>query len=98
MTVDARNAGLHEAVMVAAEDQVRLVKARLLLSTHPQDVQAVHEYSGVQSAEFAAMLLAATDGDVEKCKAEILRFWTDREYYGPILFDTTALPALLDTI
>lgn len=83
---EARNAGLHEAALTSAT-QVRLVKARLLLATRADAVKQVLDYSGVQGSEFAALLLAAVDGDVDKCKAEIDRFWKDQHYMGPLIDD-----------
>lgn len=98
MNTHARTAGLVDAVMQNADDQVRLVKARLLLSTAPDDVKAILDYSGVQGMVAAAMLLASVDGDVENCKTEILRFWIAREYHGPLVAAPSDLPALLDTL
>lgn len=79
-------------------DQVREVKARLLLATAPDAVRQIKEYSGIGELFLAAVILAATDGDVAKCKAEIERFWTDRNYVGPLAWETESRSTLEDTM
>ena len=86
MSTAAKCAGLVDLAVMSSQ-QVRLVKARLLRATQPEAVQEILEYSGVQESEFAAVLLAATDGDVVKCKEQIDLFWKDKHYMGPLIDD-----------
>jgi len=96
MSTDARCAGLNDVAAVSTP--VRRVKARLLMSANPQGVREIFKYAGVLDSEFAAELLAAMDGDVEKCKAEIDRFWKNRHYKGPLIIDDRDRRQLEDTL